>query len=208
MRASRTHSWLTAVRRRLPVFLLAAWSAACASVQTAEPVGGVPLAIEAARVDGLWAQPERALRECEPDDRDNVGCLRVFVTDGALGRLAFVNEGGESRQAWLRCATPEAESCFLTWEDDADESGTRSLAWARARLDEDRLTLWLPRSSPFAELVAGGVLPGDVSASSGSQPAVRIESLDEAQIEVVVGYHRWQLFDWEHPVVLVRVPPR
>jgi hypothetical protein len=83
------------------------------------------------------------------------------------------------------------------------------MLWARADVDNGGIILWLPNPEAFARLVAAGDLPGLVlDRGSDRAPDVRLDALDEAQLAVIAGDRKRELFDWEHPLVLLRLPRR
>jgi hypothetical protein len=182
--------------------------AGCGLVYTVEPVGTVPVALDPLEWNGYWTGPGNEDACGRASEVGETECLIVTVIDPAQGLLSVAGEGdaAEPARAYVRLADKPG-AMFITLEDDSPNP-VRPFYFVRAlrRPGSNSLFVWMPLKDQVARLVASGVLPSG-GPLLGAPDASTIGPLDAAQFELLNRTMKWELFDWEDPDILVRVPP-
>jgi len=233
MRRTSTRGRLVERAWRHAVVLLGVGAlAGCSPVYTTEPIGAVAVHLDPQDWNGHWAFPED-LGRCQSALQAAAGrhsfespCLSIEVADAERGVLNIVPTDGSDPPVWAWVRTvggvtspdprPSSDdergatvrtplrrhqrAQFVSMEDANDEASPRRLIWAWMARQDDALVLWPPDADAFRTLVRAGVIPGEAGNNDVSLPR-----LDGPSMDVVTGESRWDLFDWEQPLVLVRV---
>ena len=142
--------------RKSPVVLLSLSALAGCEVASVEPMGVVPVSIEADDWEGLWVS----------DDGQIWGVVRVVnALEGELelGGIDYDEDNFwlETIPVFLRTAatdTAEEKAMYVSmYEGDSD-----LYAWGLLRKNDDYVEIRLPVASHFRQFVEEGTLPGRV----------------------------------------------
>jgi hypothetical protein len=188
-----------AIARAAFALALTAILAGCTTVHVGAPVGQLPAALDPADWNGTWCaaaglvlQPGTWVLAAPDDD-----CLVLTVVDPAAGILdvASSSDPGDSWRAHLRRVRDDPASAFVSVEDGA-AAFTFEL---RARRDGNAVIAWSVSGTAVAAEVEAGRLAGRVEEES-----VYLDTGAPGTLERLAS-DGGGLFDWTHPVVLVRV---
>ena len=169
--------------------LLLLWG--CDSVTSSALVGENPVSLVAEEWDGIWLGAEAA--------------VILQVVDAKQGglRAAWIERSGGAlkTEIWLVQIRSSGSWIFANVKDDeaTDRSAERYL-FSRLKKDDDQILFWLPSTSAFTKAVEAGHLPGEIEDSN-----VRLSNLSASHLEVVKSEKGQALFDWDEPMVLLRV---
>ena len=138
------------------LLLLCLGALAGCEVASVEPMGGVPVSIEAEDWEGLWVS----------DDGSNWGVVRVVnASEGELeiGYVGFDEEKFllETNAVYVRTAATDIavqKAMFVSMNDEDPDL----FIWGLLRKNDDEVEIQLPVASRFRELVENGTLPGRV----------------------------------------------
>jgi hypothetical protein len=207
--------------------------AACGTVYTAEPVGNIPVELDPQRWNGVWAASPDLAGPCLPAGPgaagdDDADCFALTVEDVQGGVLTVTYADGTQKTAWLRTVTPVAPASrghdvggsavparrqerrpypmLVTLEGPDGTGTTRWQLSGWAALKGDVLLVWAADAAAFRGLIAEGALPHDPSAPWAGGEDAHLGPLDGQALAVLTGPRRWDLFQWDDPVVLYRVP--
>lgn len=180
---------LPGLSRLLAIAAVLAALASCDIVLSTHPVGSEPVTLVAEEWQGTWIN----------DD----GAVTLVVPEGPPGRLQL---------AWIEVRDkPELETAvvhvrsvgdwlFGSFEEDEGPEPARYI-WGRLVKEEGTILFWLPREERFRELVATGVLPGEVSEDGD----VLLTRLEPQHLAILTSEDRGPLFAWDDPTILRRL---
>lgn len=159
------------------LLLLSLAGLAGCEVGSVEPIGSVPVSIEAEYWEGLWVS----------DDGFNWGVVRVVnASEGELqiGGVDFDEEKFwlEINTVYVRTATTdiaEEKAMFVSINDEDAEI----FGWGLLRKNDDHVEIQLPVASRFRELVENGTLPGRVE--EGIFDTVVLEQLTAEHLAII-----------------------
>jgi hypothetical protein len=214
------------------VLVATAALAACGTVYSDGPVGNVPVELNPEQWNGVWAGSPEAAGPCPSRGQGTAGDdsgegFVLTVVDAQEGVLNVASGDGTQHTAWLRTVRPapadspgDAEPGgpvaarrhqrqpypMLVTLEDPDHAGTtrwQLTGWAALR--GDVLLVWAADAMAFRELIAEGALLHDPSAPLTNSGDAHLGPLDEQALAVLTGERRWDLFEWDDPLVLYRV---
>lgn len=169
----------------------------CTTVHVDRPVGNTPVTLDPVEWNGTWCDPRVLVPGAAGVAEDvDEACVSVTVVDAEGGVLdvASTSEPGESSRAHLRQAGSEDDAILVSVEDEA------AFAFeVRAGRDGDLLFAWSVSGSAVAREIEAGRLAGRVENGS-----VWLDPTTPAVLARLVA-PGGELYDWTHPVVLVRV---
>jgi len=187
--------------------------AGCGAVHPVEPVGTVPVVVDPLEWNGYWATPDNLAACGQWAGAEQTGCLVVTVIDAAQGVLAIVPEGKdvEPARAYLRVAD-KPNAVFLTFEDWNSDAPERPLLLMRGVLQQmdpsgGCVVLWRPVAERFGALVKTGFLPPGAGPTAGPNDDQTLGLLGPPELDLIARTMKWELFDWEDPIIYVRVVP-
>lgn len=175
--------------RRFHIFFLLALLVAasgCHSVTSPYLVGSKPAAVNPEIWNGRWGP------ECSGEDS-----LQIEVLDKDMGMLRIVvfnpKEPPEEVECYLRTAGD------LTFANAKFPKEPGYHTWLIKNESGKSIILWSPDYDKFKPLVEKGILPGEATGGDISLGLLKSEHLD-----LIVSEKEGVLFDWKHPVVLIR----
>ena len=159
------------------VLLLSLGALAGCEVASVEPMGGVPVSIEAEDWEGLWVS----------DDGSNWGVIRVVNASGGELEIGFVDYNEErfwlaTNAVYIRTAATdvaEEKAMFVSMSDE----DPNLFIWGLLRKNDDHVEIQLPVKSRFRELVEKGTLPGRVE--EGTIVTVMLEELTAEHLALI-----------------------
>jgi hypothetical protein len=170
----------------------------CTTVRVAHPMGDSPAMLDPVEWNGTWCDAKYLAPPADgraPSGQD-ADCVALTVVDAAGGVVDVVSpsEPGDTYRAHFRHIADDRDAMFVSIEDGAAFDFE-----LRARVDGNLLIAWDVSGDAFAEEVAAGRMVGRVE--DGSVQLDRPTAAVLARIASRDG----GLFDWTHPLVLVRV---
>lgn len=158
--------------------------AGCANVYSTGPMGETPFVVKADEWQGTWVHKD--------------GSVDIKVIDATSGRLQVAwieNMKLASHNVQLLQA---GERLFGSVEDDGN---TNKYLWGLVKKDKNQIVIWTPSVSRFKILVEDHTLPGTVSKDKD----VMLGNLTGEHYAVITSETRGILFDWDSPVILIRL---
>ena len=173
----------------LSALLFCLWG--CDSVTSATQVGDQPVSLVAEEWDGTWLSAE--------------GAVTLKVTDANQGKLrvSWIEESGDGlkMETWNVQIRSSGSWNFANVRDDGgDQEIEERYLFTRVKKDNRQILFWMPDTDAFTAAVKAGHLPGEISDSS-----VRLAALNADHLEVIKSDQGPTLFDWDEPLVLLRV---
>ena len=124
------------------------------------------------------------------------------VVDAEQGRLlaAWIEESGDGLklETWQVQIRASGSWSFANVKDDNE--GEQRYLFTRIKNDDGQILFWLPDSDAFTAAVKAGHLPGEIFESG-----VRLSALGSSHLEVLKSANGPNLFEWDQPLVLLRV---
>jgi hypothetical protein len=169
--------------------LLCLWG--CDSVTSTALVGEKPVSLVAEEWDGTWLNAE--------------GAVTLKVTDASQGKLraSWIEESGDELklETWNIQIRSSGSWSFANVRDDGDDQEIEErYLFTRVKKDNRQILFWMPDTDAFTAAVKAGQLPGEISDSN-----VRLTALNADHLAVIKSDQRPTLFDWDEPLVLLRV---
>lgn len=169
----------------------------CDAVYTRQPIGDEPLALETAQWQGTWLNGEVVMLTTVLD-ADNGKLQTAWLERGETGaRMEVVV--GEVRHTGERVYINSLDEPDEA-DESAPESGSPPYYWARIRVEERTMTVWMPRLEAFRKAVEEGRLPGRIDADEN----VVLDRLEPDHLALIDSPEA-NLLQWSEPLVLVRV---
>lgn len=187
-------------------FVVAIFAAAlcwgCSAVLTVEPVGSEPVTLDPVQWNGVWCDVGWAVAQVlpTPGEPGESECYVITVVDPAGGTFTWAEVGSAEISSGVVRQEPGMTAMFVTVQDPPGTDGF--LEWARLRIGQDTLLIWLPDTKAFGALVDAGALPG-----VRAKEDVVLDHLGTEAMKVIREHEPW-LFDWDElPAILVRITP-
>lgn len=169
--------------------LLLLWG--CDSVTSTALVGEQPVSLVAEEWDGTWLSAG--------------GTVTLKVLDAEQGKLraAWIEDSGGKlkMETWLVQIRSSGSWSFANVRDDGgNQEIEERYLFSRVKKDSRQILFWMPDTEAFTAAVKAGHLPGEIIDSS-----VRLSALNASHLEVIKSDQGPGLFDWDEPLVLLRV---
>ena len=160
----------------------------CTGVYVSRPIGDRAHPLVPADWEGTWTPGN--------------GAIVTRVADAAGGKLQFVQS--EVRDGAFVTKTENVivrESGGWLFATIVDDSNPGRYEWARIKLDEGQLAVWLPDKDAFRALVQSGKLKGTLSEND-----VALDPPTAAELKALTSGALGVPFNWDEPFVLRRLP--
>lgn len=180
----------------LPLFLTILTLSACSVVRVNQPVGTKPVTLDPAEWNGTWIADGDVVQVTAHESKKGILNLTWIETDEKENKpVAF------SMPAHIR-ATREGWTYASILDPDGvkDAKGNSSHWWGRIEKLDDRILLWAPVPSKFADAVQEGKLPGKVDDDD-----VWLSNLKRKHLKFMEDENSPVLFAWDKPHIYDRI---
>jgi hypothetical protein len=155
------------------------------------PIGEAPVLLNAKDWDGTWFNPG-----------GDYCMMKVKNENEGIIRLAWIEDDKEM--------THKSSDVFIrksgSWlfasikEEDDKEAANNLYVWAIIKKSQKTIFIWLPNEERFKKLIEAKTLPGEVRKSM-----VMLGDLKPEHMKIITSEERNFLFDWENPLVLIKL---
>lgn len=162
-------------------------------VVSGRPLGDTPVRLDPAEWEGTWTAADG-------------GPVVVRVDDAAGGQLRLAWIEGEKEMVLKTAMVSVLRSgpwFFANMREDVKDASPSVYLFALVKRQKGTMLIWPPRPESFARLIREGVLPGTVT-----KEKVLLGELKPEQMKIIASEDRGVLFDWENPIVLMKMGDR
>lgn len=167
----------------------------CSSVVSKNLIGSTPAELDSEEWEGTWMTPDKHV-------------VHLRVKDSAKGVLeaAYIEEKNdkfvmESHELLVR---KHGDWLWVNMKEGDD--GT-FLFGRITEPDDDQILAWSANPPGFADAVRSGKLKGELMKNPDGKESgsVRIEGLNDANLDAIQRGEIKDAFAWEHPLVLIKL---
>jgi hypothetical protein len=171
---------------------------ACTVVRVDQPVGTNPVSLNPNEWNGAWVSDNSVIHLTVDESKKGLLTLSWIENKGddtkkALALSASVHIR-ESENAWLYASVLDPDKV-------ENEKGKVAFWWGRIKKLDDRIIVWAPVASKFADAVTAGELPGTVE----DDKYVWLSNLGPKHLEFIEDDETQMLFAWDAPGIYDRV---
>ena len=179
--------------KRNIIYILCTLFALCSCTMVASriPIGEAPVVLDAKEWDGTWFNPggDYCVMKVK-NEKEGVLRLSWFENDKEMTYKSgdvFIKKSGN----WL----------FASIKADDEKDATETVyAWAIIKKNKKIILIWLPNEERFKKLIEAKTLPGVVK-----KDMIVLGDLKPEHMKIIVSEERSLLFDWEDPLVLIKL---
>jgi hypothetical protein len=164
---------------------------AAAPLLPANGIGEAPVVLNAKDWDGTWFNPG-----------GDYCIMKVKNENEGVLRLAWIEDDKEmthkSSDVFIR---KSGNWLFASMKENDDKDAANNLyAWAIIKKSQKTIFIWLPNEERFKKLIEEKTLPGETQKSM-----VMLGDLKSEHMKIIATDERSSLFDWENPLVLIKL---
>lgn len=163
----------------------------CSIVASKAPVGQVPVVVDEKGWNGTWYNP------------DGTYCvLQVRNEHEGILQLAWIENDKElkyqSGEVFIR---KSGNVLFVSTKETQEKTGADVVyVWARIKKERNMILIWLPDEEKFRKLIEAHILPGEIK-----NGMTILGDLKPEHMKAITSEEKGLLFDWERPLVLIKV---
>jgi hypothetical protein len=155
------------------------------------PVGETPVELNAKDWDGTWFSPggDYCMMKVK-NEKEGILRLAWFENDKEMTHKSsdvFIRKSG----TWL----------FASMKEEDEKTVADSVyVWAIIKKSTKIILIWLPNEERFKKLIEAKTLPGEIK-----KDMVVLGDLKPEHMKIITSEERSLLFDWEDPLVLIKL---
>lgn len=163
----------------------------CSIVASKAPVGEAPVVVDAKGWNGAWYTPGGGY--C---------VLQVKNEREGILQLAWIENDKELKYQSGEVLIRKSGNVSFASTKETQEKTVADVVyvWARIKKEKNMILIWLPNEEKFKTLIETNILPGEIK-----NGMTILGDLKPEHMKVITSEAKCPLFDWERPLVLIKM---